>query len=248
MLLRRLTFALPLALMMALAAPPSLAAGRPATAWQGRFRAVRQERAQGWRQRRQARRQAFKANRAANRRAQGNRGFQAGGQFHRPGNGGAARPADQRHFQRNGYVLGRFPPRVLERFRSMSPEQQERFLENNRRFQSLPPQKQAQVRRALQRWNNLSPAQRDELIHRNQVWQRMSPEQRQFYRNQILPKWQQLPPGRRQLVIGRLHTLQDMTPAQRDAALNDPRFMQGLTPDEQNVLRNLNSLRNPNPR
>ena len=44
---------------------------------------------------------------------------------------------------------------------------------------------------------------------------------------------------------GRLHTLQQMSPADRQAALNDPRFMQGLSPDEQSVLRGLDSVRNP---
>jgi hypothetical protein len=36
-----------------------------------------------------------------------------------------------------------------------------------------------------------------------------------------------------------------MNPDQRAAALNDPRFMQGLSPDEQSVLRGLDSVRNP---
>ena len=45
--------------------------------------------------------------------------------------------------------------------------------------------------------------------------------------------------------MGRLHTLQGMRPADRQAALNDPKFMEGLNPDEQGVLRDLNSLRNP---
>ena len=75
----------------------------------------------------------------------------------------------------------------------------------------------------------------------------MTPQQRHLYQNSILPKWQQMSPERRQLINGRLHTLQAMPPAAQQRALNDPRFMQGLTPDEQGVLRNLNSLRNPNP-
>ena len=34
---------------------------------------------------------------------------------------------------------------------------------------------------------------------------------------------------------------------ERQAALNDPKFTQGLSPDEQSMLRDLNSLRNPPP-
>lgn len=254
MALRKLIFALGLALLV-LGAQPCLTAAKPLPAWQGGFRAARQQRIQARRQRIHARHQA--ANQAAKRDTSGNRGAQAnggfqrfgqakgsgnGGQLNRPGNGGAARPPNQQYFNPNPNVVRRLPPRVLQRFETMSPEQQEKFLENNRRFQSLPPERQAQIRQNLQRWNGLSPAQKDEMIHRNQVWQRMSPEQRQEYRTQILPKWQGMTADQRQLVIGRLHTLQGMTPDQQRKALNDPRFMQGLTPEQQSVLRDLHSL------
>jgi hypothetical protein len=36
-----------------------------------------------------------------------------------------------------------------------------------------------------------------------------------------------------------------MSPAERKAALEDPKFMQGLSPDEQSTLRDLNSLTSP---
>jgi hypothetical protein len=39
--------------------------------------------------------------------------------------------------------------------------------------------------------------------------------------------------------------LRNMSPETQQAALNDPRFMQGLSPDEQSMLRDLNALRNP---
>ena len=69
----------------------------------------------------------------------------------------------------------------------------------------------------------------------------MSPEQRQYVQRSLLPKWQQMSPERKQVVTGRLHTLQGMTPASRQKALNDPQFMHGLNPDEQSVLRGLDS-------
>jgi hypothetical protein len=46
-------------------------------------------------------------------------------------------------------------------------------------------------------------------------------------------------------VTGRLHTLQGMNSTERQAALNDPQFMRGLSPDEQSVLRGLDSLNAP---
>ena len=139
------------------------------------------------------------------------------------------------------------PPGAEQRLRDMSPQEQERFLQNNQRFQSLRPEQQAQIRRNLQKWNSLSPAEKDRMTHAGEILGHMTPQQRDLYQNHILPKWQQMSPDRRQLINGRLHTLQAMPPAAQQRALNDPRFMQGLSPDEQGVLRNLVSLRNPNP-
>lgn len=155
---------------------------------------------------------------------------------------GANRPGGG---QGNGRGMAGLPPKWVENLRNMSPEEQERFMRNNQRFQSLPPERQAQVRQNLQKWNRLSPTERNAIRDRERVWEQMSPQQREHVKDDLLPKWQQMPPDRKQLLMGRLHTLQGMTPADRQAALNDPKFMEGLNPDEQGVLRDLNSLRNP---
>ncbi|HXJ18041.1 MAG TPA: DUF3106 domain-containing protein [Candidatus Polarisedimenticolia bacterium] len=137
------------------------------------------------------------------------------------------------------------PPRWLDRIRNMSPEEQERFLQNNRRFQALPQDRQDQIRRNLQNWNSLSPKQRAAIRNRERIFERMTPEQRQYVRQSLLPRWQQLPIERRQAIRGRLRLLQRMTRVERAAALDDPRFMRGLSPEEQSLLRDLNLLRNP---
>ena len=130
----------------------------------------------------------------------------------------------------NGQGQPKLPGQWEQRLGQMSPQQQEHFLQNNERFRSLPPDRQQQIRQNLQRYNSLSPAERDRVEHSYQNWQRMSPEQRQYVQRTLLPKWQQMSPDRKQVVTGRLHTLQQMSPADRQAALNDPRFMQGLSP------------------
>jgi hypothetical protein len=159
---------------------------------------------------------------------------------------GANRPgAGQANRQGNGRGMAGLPPKWVENLRNMSPEEQDRFMRNNQRFQSLPPERQAQVRQNLQKWNRLSPTERNAIRDRERVWEQMSPQQREHVKDDLLPKWQQMPPDRKQLLMGRLHTLQGMSPADRQAALNDPKFMEGLNPDEQGVLRDLNSLRNP---
>jgi Protein of unknown function (DUF3106) len=147
--------------------------------------------------------------------------------------------------ERDGRALGGLSPGVRQNLREMSPQEQDRFLQNNERFKSLPPQRQAQLRNNLKKWNNLSPTERNAMSDRARAWERMSPEKRQFVQSTLLPKWQQMSPERKQVVTGRLHTLQGMSATERQAALDDPQFMRGLNPDEQSVLRGLDSLNAP---
>jgi uncharacterized protein DUF3106 len=153
-------------------------------------------------------------------------------------NAGASQAVNRK---REGGMSG-LSPGVRQNLRDMSPLEQDRFLQNNERFKSLPPQQQAQVRNNLRNWNRLSPTERNAMNDRARTWQRMSPQQRQYVQSSLLPKWQRMSPDRKQLVTGRLHTLQGMGPAERQAALQDPQFMRGLNPDEQSVLRGLDSL------
>ncbi len=156
-------------------------------------------------------------------------------------NPGPGRPGGAR--QPNPRQLMGLPPRWLERVQEMSPEQQERFLANNERFKSLPPERQAQIRRRLQQWNRLTPQQRMELRERARVWEQMSPEERRHVREELLPKWRQVPPQRRQTILAHLRELHGLSREQRAAKLSDPKFLEGLSPDEQGMLRDLSNLR-----
>ena len=136
------------------------------------------------------------------------------------------------------------PPKWVDQLRDMPPVEQQRFMQNNEQFQHLPPQRQDQIRRNLQRWNNLSPEQKQWARAAEAAFERMTPEQRQYVRNTLLPRWQAMPPERRKAINHHLAMLRKMSPATQQQALNDPRFVQGLSPDEQSMLRELNSLRN----
>jgi hypothetical protein len=139
------------------------------------------------------------------------------------------------------------PPKWIEKLRDMPPEEQQRFLRNNERFRDLPPRRQEQIRRNLERWNNLTPEQKQAARNAEAALERMTPQQRAYVRNTLLPKWRALPMARRQAIRRHLAILSRMSPSTQQAALNDPKFMSGLSPDEQEMLRNLNSLRNPTP-
>jgi Protein of unknown function (DUF3106) len=157
-----------------------------------------------------------------------------------------AKPEAQKG-QPNVRSMEGLPPKWVEQLRDRSPEEQQRFMENNERFKSLPPERQAQIRKNLEQWNRLTPEQKNAIIDREKFFESLSSEQRQYVRNNLLPRWQAMPVDRRQLLLGRLRVLRDLTPDARAAKLNDPAFMQGLSPDEQQTLRDLNQLRNPLP-
>jgi hypothetical protein len=155
-------------------------------------------------------------------------------------NGGFGRGQNQRG------AVG-LPPKWVENLREMSPEAQDRFLANNDRFQSLPPARQAQIRQNLRKWNQLTPEQKNRIRATEGMLEQLSPEQREHFRDEIVPKLAQLPPERRMRVLNHWRRLQLMTPEEQQATLRDPRFMPGLSPDEQSLVRDLNSLGVPPP-
>jgi hypothetical protein len=133
-------------------------------------------------------------------------------------------------------------PQAIERLQDMPPDRQEKFLQNNQRFQNLPPDQQAQIRQRLQAWNRLTPSQQQDLRERQQVWEQLTPQQQREVRQSLLPRWQQLPPPRRQAIMQRLHSLRDLSEAGREAKLNDPAFVEGLSPEDREMLGQLAHL------
>jgi hypothetical protein len=135
------------------------------------------------------------------------------------------------------------PPAWVDRLRQMTPQQQERFFNNNERFLELAPLRQAQIRQQMQQWNRLSPDQRQTLLNRQQVWDRMTPQQQGYVRDTLLPQWQSTPPIRRQMILGKLRQLRGLDETQRTAKLNDEAFLGNLNPQDRQMLRDLSNLR-----
>jgi hypothetical protein len=136
----------------------------------------------------------------------------------------------------------KLPPKAIERLQDMTPQRQEQFFRNNQRFQNLPPEQQAQIRQRLEAWNRLTPEQQQALRDRQRVWEQMTPEQQRNVRQSLLPRWQQMPPARRQAILQRLHSLRNMTEAERQAKLSDPVFVEGLNPEDREMLGQLAHL------
>ncbi len=137
------------------------------------------------------------------------------------------------------------PPKWVENLRDMPPDERARFLENNEKFKNLPPQRQAQIRQNLQNWDQKTPEQKERIRATERMLEQATPEQREHFQNDIVPKLEQMAPLRRGRVIGHWRRLQAMSPAEQEAALHDPAFMGNLSPDEQSIVRDLNSMGNP---
>jgi hypothetical protein len=163
----------------------------------------------------------------------------------------AQRQAAQKQRQENGgrpagerAAVG-LPPKWVENLRDMSPEDRERFMQNNEKFQNLSPERKQQVINNLQKWDAMPLEQRERILATERMLEQATPEQREHFQNEIVPKLQQMQPQRRQRVIGHWRRLQVMSPAEQQAALHDPAFWGNLSPDEQSVVRDLNSMGNP---
>jgi hypothetical protein len=89
----------------------------------------------------------------------------------------------------------------------------------------------------------MTPEQREEIRERQRVWEQMTPEQQSYVQNVLLPRWQQLPQQRKIAILNHLRALRALGDADREALLNDPTFMQGMSPDERHMLRDLAHLR-----
>jgi hypothetical protein len=157
-----------------------------------------------------------------------------------PPNGNNAPKGNQPGNGRGGANL---PPKFVEKMQDMSPDQQEKFMQNNERFRNMSPQQQAQIRQRLQHWNSLSPEQRVMWRQREAALEQMTPQERQFVQQQVQPAWRDMSPEQRRPMLLHLRQLYGMSAPEAQAKLSDPAFMQGISPDQQRMLPYLYRLR-----
>jgi DNA-directed RNA polymerase subunit F len=127
----------------------------------------------------------------------------------------------------------------LERLHQMSPQDQERFMNNNQRFRNLPPERQTEIRERLRRWNAMTPEQRRRITDIDRNLRNLPPEERQRLREEVIPKLQQMDPLRRQAIMRRVHALEGMSEEERAARLKDETFLQGLSAEEKAMLHDV---------
>ncbi|MGB3399299.1 MAG: DUF3106 domain-containing protein [Candidatus Deferrimicrobiaceae bacterium] len=130
---------------------------------------------------------------------------------------------------------GEVTPEKLDRWRSMTPEEREKYRERYRRWEKLPPDRRKRILERRQRWSNLPEEQRHFLMQRREIYRNAVPEEKRAI-EKFFRRWRQLPPERRQAMRRNLTEMRDLPVTQRDKRLMDWPFYRRLTPDERKAV------------
>jgi hypothetical protein len=126
----------------------------------------------------------------------------------------------------------------MDRHSNLTPEQQQKELENLPGFRDLPPQSQQRLRNQLTQLNSMPPEQRRRMLERNEAIEHLSPDQQQQFRT-AMGQFNTLPLDRRRLVARAFRDLREMPPPQRDALLNSDRTRTEFSEQERSTLSGL---------
>ncbi len=134
--------------------------------------------------------------------------------------------------------IGRHDGAWLRRYSNLSPEEQQRALENDQQFQNLPPEAQERLRQRLAQFNQLPAEERQRILERMQRFGHLTPEQQQRAR-QAYARLRELPPERRQQIVRAFRHLRQMPPEERQRVLDSERFRTMFSDEERTLLRSL---------
>ena len=126
----------------------------------------------------------------------------------------------------------------LSKHLNLSPEQQQRELNNDPEFRRLNPQQQEHLKERLNQFNNLPPQQKERRLRNLQQMESMPADKQQLLRNS-LQQFRQLPDDRRRQVRRAWSSLRQMSPEQQDQVLNSDRFRSDFNDQERSTLKGL---------
>lgn len=159
-----------------------------------------------------------------------------------------ARPAPQgQHprFENNQPHLGAW----LARHGNLTPQQQERALQNEPGFNRLPPETQQKLTNRLQQLNRMPPEQRQRTVEHIEALEHLTPQMRQQVRASF-QDFHTLPPDRQRMVRKAFRDLREYPPEQRQALMNTGQFQAQFSPHERSILGNILAVEpyHPTPR
>jgi hypothetical protein len=122
----------------------------------------------------------------------------------------------------------------MQRHQTLSPEQQQRELQNEPGFRGLQPQEQMRELQELRRLQGMTPEQRG----RREALLGMTPLQRQQF-TAAVGQFTALPPDRRRLVKQAFNALRRVPIPERQAAMSSYPPLRQFSPYERQTLVNL---------
>ena len=146
-------------------------------------------------------------------------------------------PIQRRNPQAGQTGKGEHLAQWMNQHRNLTPEQQQRALDNEPGFRELPQQTQERMHNQLARLNAMSPDQRQRILNYNERMEHMSVDQRAEVRGS-LQQLGSLPLDQRRQVAKSFRELRELPPDQRGAALNSPQY-QYMNPGQRSALNNL---------
>lgn len=132
----------------------------------------------------------------------------------------------------------------LREHQHLTPDQQEKLLENDPNFKKLPPERQAELKERLRKFNSLTPEQRERALNRMEFMASLTQEQRQQIR-QAQQTLQGLPQDRQIMVHKALRHLRQMDPPQRQQVMNEERFKSMFSEQERGIIGQLAAINPP---
>ncbi len=128
--------------------------------------------------------------------------------------------------------------KMLDRFSNMSPEEQQRVLNN------LPPERRKLVERNLERYNRLPDDQKKKLHDQFEDFRELPPEQQRAARK-VFQEMRNLDPERRFEVRRTAVRLRNLPEEDRRARMNSEAFKKRYNEEEQRIINDLITLLPP---
>jgi hypothetical protein len=151
-----------------------------------------------------------------------------------------ARPQEARPHQ---FYRGQGPHNGdwLRNTMQLSPQEQQRRLEQDQRFRQLPPQRQQQLLNRLHNFNAMPVQQQQRVLNRMEMIEHLPPEQ-QRRAETLFGEFRGLDPQRKNMMRGTLRQMRTMPPDARLHFLGSSQIRSLYSPDEIRMLYDFNSI------
>ncbi len=119
--------------------------------------------------------------------------------------------------------------------------QQEQQLRQDPRFRSLSPDQQQKLIDRLHRFDNLSPNEKAKVLNRMEAFEHLTPAQQQQAQG-LFQRYKAMPADRQGKVNQAYRQLRDLPADQRNQILNSNEYRNNFSEDELNLLRGMTDL------